>query len=1219
MKILKISLKNLNSLKGESCINFLEEPLAGTGLFAIIGDTGAGKTTILDALTLGLYGKVHRNKNVAEVLSYGTVEGYAEVEFMANDTVYRSKWQVWRARGKVDGTIRDKRELAKWEEEKQSFEIISTKIREIDEQTELISGLDYQRFSKSVLLSQGDFEAFLKADEKERSNLLERITGTEIYSQISMAAFERFRLEEDKYKTLKQELDRLKILDKDEQKALEKDLKLSEKKQVAIQKDLTLVKQQIQWLEKMEQLKQEQVKSEESLQQVQEKWQTAQADFQKLENHKKTLVFQKDLIQLNHLETTESQLAVNKKNLEQAIVQFSATKEKLAEETSKQSELLKNSKKDREQQEKLFQKVLEMDVLLKEKQEPLEQLSATVQQKETRILGLKDQSLRLKNQIKELVEETKTLATWIAENQILAQLQEDLPRLQVNFQDLQTLHKEKENTQEEGDLLQQQLETAKTTLLHLAQAQQGYKQGLEVIDQEIVTQLAAYKVANPNQLLTALYQEIEFLEQQEKYFHSLVELNEAYQILIQELSVYEEEIDSLANKQNAVEIRLLSALETKEQLEHRYTYKLQMHEREQLFANYERERANLQEGEKCPLCLSVTHPFRTLSTYTPYINETKEELEHAEKLLTQVQKECQRLLHSQSDIRSKIQQYIGEKEQKLEGKKDVILKQIQQQEAKIALIAPELNDVSAYATKGSILRQKCLTIKQVLIEKRQLRTAILEYNERSIAQQAQQKEQEEAFKQAQMLKSNLEGQQKNILQTLNLSTQKIAQLKVLVSEKLLQYNYSLDRITFGKALNSLKEKQDQYKTSQEKLIQQQQKLELAQQKQEQLSIQVAEVDKKFQTQQKQLATAQKSFDSLATKRKEVFGTKDPQQEKEVLILRLNQLDEQVLLVGQQLKEAEIQLNTAQTGLAANTTDTQKNTKKLSAIQESLLLKIAKHGFATLAALKATFLSADTVEQLEQQKEQVQKQLAAQEQQLSSIQKTLDKTLKKQLTKETVEVLSARFHNLDAQYQELLQQIGRYKQQLEENEERKATGQNLLQQIDLQKKEFDRWTKLQDLIGAKDGKKFRVFAQGLTLKKLTELANRHLIQLNGRYLLNKPADKDLELQIIDTYQADNVRSINTLSGGESFLVSLSLALGLSDLAGRNTQIQSLFIDEGFGTLDESALDLAISTLENLQASGKTIGVISHIKELKERIATQIQIQKTGSGFSQVQVV
>ena len=112
---------------------------------------------------------------------------------------------------------------------------------------------------------------------------------------------------------------------------------------------------------------------------------------------------------------------------------------------------------------------------------------------------------------------------------------------------------------------------------------------------------------------------------------------------------------------------------------------------------------------------------------------------------------------------------------------------------------------------------------------------------------------------------------------------------------------------------------------------------------------------------------------------------------------------------------------------------------------------------------------------------------------------------------------------------------------------------------------------------------------------------------------------LELDIVDRYQGDNQRSMSTLSGGESFLVSLALALGLSDLAGRNAQIQSLFIDEGFGTLDARNLDLVIQTLENLQSSGKTIGIISHVDALKERIYTQIRVVKQGHGFSTISVI
>jgi len=157
-----------------------------------------------------------------------------------------------------------------------------------------------------------------------------------------------------------------------------------------------------------------------------------------------------------------------------------------------------------------------------------------------------------------------------------------------------------------------------------------------------------------------------------------------------------------------------------------------------------------------------------------------------------------------------------------------------------------------------------------------------------------------------------------------------------------------------------------------------------------------------------------------------------------------------------------------------------------------------------------------------------------------------------------------------------------------------------------------------LIGSADGKKFSKFAQGLTLAWLTELANRHLHKLSDRYQIVKTPEKDLELQITDAYQADVVRPMTTLSGGESFLVSLSLALGLSDLAGRKTQINSLFIDEGFGTLDAETLDIAISALENLQSGGKMIGIISHVEALKERIGTQIEVSKQPRGYSKIKV-
>ncbi|RMF04473.1 MAG: ATP-binding cassette family protein, partial [Bacteroidetes bacterium] len=205
------------------------------------------------------------------------------------------------------------------------------------------------------------------------------------------------------------------------------------------------------------------------------------------------------------------------------------------------------------------------------------------------------------------------------------------------------------------------------------------------------------------------------------------------------------------------------------------------------------------------------------------------------------------------------------------------------------------------------------------------------------------------------------------------------------------------------------------------------------------------------------------------------------------------------------------------------------------------------------------------------------------------------------------------------HRQLLRQLGQLEEKQAQAERRARQHASLLEAIEQQRQSFNRWAQLNELIGQADGKKFRTFAQGLTLQKLVALANVHLERLNGRYLIDKRPEADLELDIIDTFQADNRRSMYTLSGGESFLVSLALALGLSDLAGKRAQIHSLFIDEGFGTLDEHSLDLALDTLENLQSSGKTIGVISHVKALKERIGVQIQIQKHSNGFSVLKVV
>jgi exonuclease SbcC len=221
---------------------------------------------------------------------------------------------------------------------------------------------------------------------------------------------------------------------------------------------------------------------------------------------------------------------------------------------------------------------------------------------------------------------------------------------------------------------------------------------------------------------------------------------------------------------------------------------------------------------------------------------------------------------------------------------------------------------------------------------------------------------------------------------------------------------------------------------------------------------------------------------------------------------------------------------------------------------------------------------------------------------------------KHLTDLTLEMLHESINTCDFALKQMRLDIGGIIRGLSENENLFERQQERIKTIDAQKKECARWDDLHQLIGSADGKKFRNFAQGLTFEIMTMHANRQLRKMTDRYLLIRDALQPLELNVIDSYQAGEIRSTKNLSGGESFIVSLALALGLSQMASRKVRVDSLFLDEGFGTLDEEALETALETLAGLRQDGKLIGVISHVTVLKERIGTQIQVIPETGGRS-----
>lgn len=221
------------------------------------------------------------------------------------------------------------------------------------------------------------------------------------------------------------------------------------------------------------------------------------------------------------------------------------------------------------------------------------------------------------------------------------------------------------------------------------------------------------------------------------------------------------------------------------------------------------------------------------------------------------------------------------------------------------------------------------------------------------------------------------------------------------------------------------------------------------------------------------------------------------------------------------------------------------------------------------------------------------------------------------TDKSLEALQAEIRTQEEALRNVQEAVAALRHALKENtlaRERVQAGQKA---IEAQQSECRRWAALHELIGSADGKKYRNFAQGLTFEMMIAHANLQLRNMTDRYLLLRDTAQPLELNVMDNYQAGEVRTTKNLSGGESFIVSLALALGLSRMSGRNVRVDSLFLDEGFGTLDEESLDTALETLAALRREGKLIGVISHVAAIRERIGAQITVWPGHGGCSRLE--
>lgn len=347
--------------------------------------------------------------------------------------------------------------------------------------------------------------------------------------------------------------------------------------------------------------------------------------------------------------------------------------------------------------------------------------------------------------------------------------------------------------------------------------------------------------------------------------------------------------------------------------------------------------------------------------------------------------------------------------------------------------------------------------------------------------------------------------------------------------------------------------------------------------------------------------------SLKTRMDQFFKTVKGSEAKSFVEAHLDRWRE----VNVEQQKVNAQLNIVKKS-KQETFDQNENTK------QELQTKLTKLGFGSIEIAKSYMLEANEVELLTKKADMLKEKRVELKSKLLVVSSQLQEIKEEKIEEE---------HDLNRLLQEntsTIDLIEKDKEKVYALLRQQEKAQSMVEQLNYQigaiEKGGKKWRLLKEYIGDSEGKKFSTFAQELTLLQLIELANRRLKQLNKRYLLSIPQEnEDDSLSVIDLDMGGVRRSIKTLSGGETFLMSLSLALALSDLASKNVEIKSLFIDEGFGTLDPETLDLTLDTLERLQVeSQKMIGVISHVEALKDRITTQVELIRNGQGNSTVQI-
>lgn len=1243
MKILAIRINNLASLDGFNEISFDDEPLKSAGLFAITGPTGAGKSTMLDAICLALYGKTPRLLNVRDafertledvsgekikpndvktILRDGCSEGFAEVDFLAVDNVaYRVRWSVSRARGNSSGKLKKEEvQLTNLKTEQQIP--ITTKSR--DTEIERLVGLNYEQFTRSVLLAQGEFTAFLKASNDEKSTLLEKLTGTDIYSEISMRVFQHLSDETVKLKSLNEQKSTVHLLSDSEISGLELLVHNSNQALVEKDKELAYLEKELEWhrqladLEKNLQLaiaeresaltSKEAAKEKELLLNQVEAVQQSRSWVEALKNGENEI--KKFERELHAAELIIQEIQVKKKDIE---LKLDKSKEnyntKIAERKAAAIEL---------------EEAKALDIKISEKQVQVENAKKNLNEVEL-------QFKKEKNEIEEKQEKTgiletdiKNLENWfiekeskklIAENkaviiQRLNQASEHLNQLKIIQQliaecQLEIESSTKAKAESEKELFEKDNEIKKTDQEIL-----GLNEILKLVNLEKLESDYMATFETETQLFgdKSVWQEFDTDKIKLKEFQ-----NKAVAL--------EELLKTKSEALIAAEMQLQTAKLLKEKSE-KTLHKLRLAAGE----SAESLRQSLQEGEDCPVCGSKEHPYSKHNPIENFLlsvveNEYDEALKYYEQsanqfnqIDTEIQINTANFSLTKNDIIAQVNIFETKEKKWKECSVNVEVKDFSNEEI-VYWFASNLEKIKS---KRAQLQSEISVVKTQKQKLDELNKSLENLKKEQVFFHNKIKDEERDIS---VSKERITNNEAGIKQAEKALQETEAALNVYFSGSDWFQNWKSDAVTFVAILSKFSEEWTE-KLSALNSAKQDYSTLISLLKQQLEHFQKTDFEL---TQRKELFnTISSELDSNIQKRRRIFdgipvATVEERMDKAIdeIKLELEQLNTKLQHETNFLSDNIAGKNAIGQQIAYfNNVCIEQNSLLNNWLNELNLNRTESLDRIALEQL-LTYNTA-WIQQARDDSKMLDQKMNTAFSVLNERQLNLSEHKTKALSERTADLLLPLKDNLSAEKKQLETQKQEAVFVLRQQADNRSKLQELLKKLSEQEKTTENWNKLNSVIGSKDGKKFRNIAQEYTLDVLLTYANEYLKTLSKRYKVKRINDT-LGLQVIDLDMGEDIRTVHSLSGGESFLVSLALALGLSSLSSTTVKVESLFIDEGFGSLDMNTLSTVMKSLERLQDMGRKVGVISHVQEMTERIHTQIRVNKHSNGKSTVEII